>query len=249
VLRRWTWRRLESWSLAASLAFALLGASPALAQAPLNWTQNVPGNSKAIILYADDITSWSEKGSRIFLLKGSVWIEHGVVQIQVPECTIWVDETKRRHTGIYHVDAYAEGEITLNDGPNSYSGVKGHIELNTRGEIRLKAYRGKVVQAPAPADSVFLRAMAMKYNLAEEAAKRKTGAPGIQPVAASQRIAASPPVAVPSTAYTPTPIPLPPRPPAQPATTVSGPALTLPALPVAATSAPAPSKAQLGLPQ
>src|SRR5689334_16716294 len=126
VVRRSTRRRLESLGLAASLALALLGVAPALAQAPLNWTQNVPGNSKAIILYADDVTSWTEKGSRIFLLKGKVWIEHGVVQIQLPQCTIWVDEAKRRHTGIYHVDVYADGEIALNDGPNNYSGAKGH---------------------------------------------------------------------------------------------------------------------------
>jgi len=105
----------------------------AAAQAPLNWSQNLPGNSKPIILYADDITSWSEKGSRVFLLKGRVWIEHGVVQIQVPQCTIWLDEAQKQRSGIYHVDVFADGEISLHDGPNSFTGLKGHLELNTRG--------------------------------------------------------------------------------------------------------------------
>jgi hypothetical protein len=239
VVRRCT-SRTESLSVAASLVIALLGVYPVAAQAPLNWAQNVPGNSKPIILYADDVTTWSEKGSRIFLLKGAVWIEHGLVQIQVPQCTIWVDEAKRQQSGIYHVDVFADGEINLHDGPNAYSGFKGHIELNTRGEIHLKAYRGKVVQSPAPADPVFLRAVAMKYNLAEEATKTKVAAPTIQPVAARQNaVATSAAVAGPSTTFPP----LPPR--AAPA----GQDLTLPALPAPANGMPAPPRAQLGLPQ
>jgi hypothetical protein len=238
-------------SAAASLVCALLSFSSATAQAPLNWAQNVPGNSKPIILYSDDVTSWSEKGNRIFLLKGKVWIEHGVVQIQVPQCTIWVDEAKRRLSGIYHVDVYADGEVSLQDGPNATAGVGGHMELNTRGEIHLKAYRAKVVQAPAPADAVFLRAVAMRYNLAEHAAKTRAATPTtIQPVAASQRGVAPPlSVAGPSTSYTPLMGPLLPSLPPQQRPAGAGQDLTLPALPARTNPMPAPGQAQLGLPQ
>jgi hypothetical protein len=251
VVRRYTRMWKEFLSAAASLLCALAALSSAKAQAPLNWAQNVPGNSKPIVLYADDVTSWSEKGSRIFLLKGKVWIEHGVVQIQVPQCTIWVDEAKRRLSGIYHVDVYADGEVSLQDGPNAYAGLKGHIELNTRGEIHLKAYRGKVVQAPAPADGVFLRAVAMKYNLAEEAAKTRAAvSPTIQPVVASQRTAMPPaPVAGPSTTYIPLSGPMLPTPPPQPRPAAGGQDQTLPALPARTNTAPSPGQAQLGLPQ
>ncbi len=249
MVRRCTGRWNEFLSVAASLLVGLLSYSSARAQAPLNWAQNVPGNSKPIFLYADDVTSWSEKGSRVFLLKGKVWIEHGVVQIQVPQCTIWVDEAKRRHSGIYHVDVYVDGDIQLQDGPNAYTGLKGHIELNTRGEIHLKAYRGKVVQAPAPADAVFLRAVAMKYNLAAEAAKAQPAAPTIQPVAASQRaVAVPPPVAGPSSTYAPITRPVLPSPP-PPSQSSGGQAITLPALPATVNPARSPAQAQLGAPQ
>ena len=249
--RRCTGRWKQSLSVAASLVIGLLSSSSALAQAPLNWAQNIPGNSKPVFLYADEVTSWSEKGSRIFLLKGKVWIEHGIVQIQVPQCTIWVDETKRRHSGIYHVDVYADGEVSLQDGPNAYSGLKGHIELNTRGEIHLKAYRSKVVQAPAPADAVFLRAVAMKYSLAEEAAKTRAAVPPtIQPVAASQKITAPPPpVAGPPTTYAPPTGPVLPKQPPSPRPASGGQDLTLPALPARANTMPTSSPAQIGLPQ
>jgi len=236
----------------ASLALAVLvfGPSRAPAQAPLNWSQNVPGNSKPIILYADDITSWTEKAHRVFLLKGRVWIEHGVVQIQVPQCTIWVDEGQKQRSGIYHVDVFADGEISLHDGPNSFSGQKGHIELNTRGEIHLKAYRGKVVQAPAPADPLFLRAVAMKYNLAAEAAKTAAVArPAIQPTVTAQK-SAPPPAAVPAgpTDYLQVSGYLPP-PAAVTAPTPAGSGAQPPTLPAPANTKSAPSPVQLGLPQ
>jgi hypothetical protein len=210
----------------------------------------VPGNSKPIILYADDITTWAEKGSRVFLLKGRVWIEHGVVQIQVPQATLWVDEAQRQRAGIYHVDVFPDGEVSLHDGPSSFGGTRGHIELNTRGEIHLKAYRGKVAQAPAPADPLFLRAVAMKYNLAEKATKTAVAAgPVIQPTLPSPKGMAPPPaVPAPSTGslqlsgYAPPPAT--PRPAVNPQ-----PAATLPPLPVQTNIRPAAPQVQLGLPQ
>jgi hypothetical protein len=231
-----------------TLALALLP-SHAAAQAPLAWSQNVPGNSKPIVLYADDITTWTEKGSRIFLLKGRVWIEQGVVQIQMQQGTVWVDETKKQRSGIYQVDIYADGDVKLQDGPRSQAGLKGHVELNTRGEIHLRSYHGKVAQAPAPADPLFLRAVTMKYHLAEDAAKAiaKTKAPAPTQTASQK----APPAVVGPPAnylqvsgYTP-----PPAPPVPPRPSVSGPQLTPPATSPPATPRPTGPAVQLGLPQ
>jgi hypothetical protein len=243
------WRR-KLLAVAASLALALGALSArANAQAPLEWSQNVPGNSKPIILYADDITTWTEKGSRIFLLKGRVWIEQGVVQVQMQQGTLWVDESKKQRSGIYQVDVYADGEVTLHDGPRTLPGLKGHIELNTRGEIHLRSYRGKVAQSPTPADPLFLRAVTMKYHLAEEAAKAIAKSKPAAPIqTASQK---SPPAAVaPATntlqvsGYTPPPARTPPAPP-----TAAGQPMTLPAITPPTPPRPAAPAVQLGLPQ
>jgi hypothetical protein len=155
----------------------------AATQTPLTWSRNVPGDSKPINLYADNITTWTDQGNRIFLLKGKVWIEQGIVDIQMAQGMAVLDELQRKRTGIYHLDVYTDTEISLKDGPSSSSGRKGHIELNTRGEIRLKAYRDKVVQAPATADAVYVRAVAVQQNLVTAVAKPLPTA-SIQPTAA-----------------------------------------------------------------
>jgi len=108
-----------------------------------------------------------------------------------------------------------------------------------------------VAQAPAPADPLFLRAVAMKYNLAEEAAKTAAVArPAVQPaVAAAPAVQkASAAVPAPSTNYLQLSGYLPPPTAATPAASgqQAGP---VPALPTPANTEPAPPRVQLGLPQ
>ena len=43
----------------------------------IRFTHNVAGNSKPIVLHADEITTWVEEGRRIIILKGKVLVEHG----------------------------------------------------------------------------------------------------------------------------------------------------------------------------
>jgi hypothetical protein len=147
-------------------ALLALAAGAAAAQEPLTWSRNVAGDSAPITLYADSITTWRDEGRRIFLLKGQVLVEHGIVSIHLPQGVAWLDEAQKVRTGVYHLDLYADGEIRVREGSETWTGPKGHAELNTRGELRLRAYRDKVVQEPLPADPVYLRAIAMKYRLA-----------------------------------------------------------------------------------
>jgi hypothetical protein len=162
-------RRLSPWKALGALAFAflLLDPGPVAAQDPLRWSQNLPGNSKPITLYADDVCSWVDQGNRVILLKGRAWVEQGFVHIHLKQGVVWVDEEQNRRTSIYHVDLYGEGDVTLEDGPKTLTGARALLELNTRGEIRVKSYRGKVVQTPALADPLFLRGVAMKHNLGQ----------------------------------------------------------------------------------
>jgi hypothetical protein len=120
----------------------------------------------------------------------------------MPQGVAWLDEARKQHTGIYHLDLYADGDFRVQEGSETHSGVKGHIELNTRGELRLKAYREKVVQTPAPADPLFLRAITMRYNLAAVPAKPAAlpTTVAIQPTAAAQATAPKGPPAPMATA-------------------------------------------------
>src|SRR5262249_56122013 len=88
-------------------------------QSPLRWSRNVPGDSRPIILYADDIATWTEQGRRIFLLKGKVLVEQGVVHLHMPQGVVWVDEDHKRRTGIHLLRVYAEGDVRLEEGPKN----------------------------------------------------------------------------------------------------------------------------------
>jgi hypothetical protein len=232
--------------MVAALAGLVLCPPRAVAQAPLTWSQNTPGDSKPIILYADDITTWIENGTRIFILKGRVWVEHGVVRVELPQGVAWLDEAQRKRTGIYHLDLITDANVRLEEGPNTFAGVKGRIEFNTRGEIRLKSYRGKVVQAANPSDPLYVQGLALKQMLVVETPRP---AAGVRPAAARAPAPPPPPVLpeagnVQATSYQLPPTAVPPAtPPIVPAFATPVPA------PPAAPELGAPIRAHLGLPQ
>src|SRR5262249_55876610 len=69
-----------SWSiLSVALGALLLGCAALAAQEPIRLSRNIPGDSKPIILHADNITTWSDAGQRIILLRGKVLVEQGVL--------------------------------------------------------------------------------------------------------------------------------------------------------------------------
>lgn len=130
----------------------------------LRFTHNVPGDSKPIILHADEMTTWVDGGRRIVLLKGKVLVEQGVVELRMQQAVAWVDQEEYRKTGVLRVTLYGEGEVSLENGPESRSGERALIELNTRGELKLRAHGHKVTQQPRPDDPLFRRAQEIRTS-------------------------------------------------------------------------------------
>jgi hypothetical protein len=163
VVKQPTTRRLGPWKGTALLVLVVLAVhgAPAAAQDLLRWTRNEPGEARPINLYADDITTWVDQGRRVFLLKGHVWIEQGVVGIHQAQGVVWIDEGLKQRTGVYHLDLYGDGKVTVEDGSKSLSGVQALLELNTRGEIRV---RGKVSNVAAHGDPLYVRASALRFG-------------------------------------------------------------------------------------
>jgi hypothetical protein len=141
------------------LAFALLPGWCTLAAADdlIRFTYNVPGDSKPILLHADEITTWVDGGQRILLLKGKVLIEHGVVQLRMQQGVVWVDQERRRQTGIYWIDVYAEADVVVENGPEARKGAKALVQVSTRGEIKVRAHNGKVGQRSLAEDPLYQR--------------------------------------------------------------------------------------------
>jgi hypothetical protein len=130
------------------------------AQDLFRWSHNIPKESKALILWADKMATWAEGGRRVILLSGRVWAEEGVVQIRMGQAVVWVDEENKKQTGIYRVNIYGEGGVSLEDGPRAMQGGRAVVDLSTRGEVRLRCYSGKVVQQSLPQEPLYLRGCA-----------------------------------------------------------------------------------------
>jgi hypothetical protein len=132
------------------------------AQQPLTWIRNNPGDTTAIQMNADEAVTWSDGGKRVFLLTGKVWIEQGGDNVRVPQAVVWVDEAAKKTTGVYHVDLYGDGGVALEADSKTHTAAVGLFELNTRGEIKVKTFKNKVVQKAAPdsSDPLYQRALA-----------------------------------------------------------------------------------------
>jgi hypothetical protein len=126
----------------------------------LRWAPTAALRSKPISLYADKITTWLEKGQRVFLARGKVWISQDLVSIRFQEGVLFVDESS---TGSgTRIVVYAEGSLQIEEGLRSQRGQRGVLDLGTRGDLRIKATGGAPPsETPAPADPLLQRALAM----------------------------------------------------------------------------------------
>jgi hypothetical protein len=138
------------------------GAPAAPPEEPLHLVRDLPGDSKPIILHADDITTWVEGGKRIVLLQGQVLVQQGVVQSRFQQGVVWADLERLQRTRVLHVEVYAEGDVQLENGSDKGTGQKAFLELNTRGEFKLNAHKNKVVQEARPQDPLYKRAQLEK---------------------------------------------------------------------------------------
>ena len=205
--RRW-------WSLPGTVALGLLFSvlPQAHGQEVLRHSFATPGNSKPIQLYADDISTWTDGPRQVFLLKGRVWIEQGVLNLRAPQAVVWVDQQGKKDTGIYQLQLFGEN-LTLEDGPNGKTAQAAVLQLATRGEIRIKSYASKVAQRASPKDPLYVRALRessipvataatpakapQAFPLADKAAPLNAPPKNDPNIQLTQGVAPAPPVVVP----------------------------------------------------
>ena len=131
----------------------------------LRLSHNLPGDSTPIVLYADEIATWVDSGQRVILLKGKVLVEQGVVHMEMQQGVALVDLPQGHRTGIVHLELYAEGDVRLENEAKREVGPTAFIDLNTRGELKLKSQKNKVVQQPLPEDPLYRRALAERTRV------------------------------------------------------------------------------------
>lgn len=199
--------------LALGLALASLG--EARGQTVLRQSFVTAGDARSIQLYADEVASWADGAKQVFLLKGRVSIEQGVLNLRCRQAVVWVDQESRKTTGIYNLQVYGEA-VTVEEGANNRSGNIALIELGTRGEVRIKSYASSVAQTALPDDPLYVRAVNQVRAAAPPAPPPSSPLAGnyVNDSNVRQVSASSPGVSVGSPSpvrdnYIPDPIPLP----------------------------------------
>lgn len=130
----------------------------------LRLTRNIPGDSKPITLDADHITTWVEGRQQVILLEGQVMIEQGVVHARMQQAVAWVDLDRSQRTRILHMDIYAEGDVHLENATETHKAPAAFLDLNTRGECRMHAYKDKAQLQPKPQEPAYQRAVAARSS-------------------------------------------------------------------------------------
>lgn len=160
------------------------GGSALWSQDVLRLTRNIPGDSKSVILYADQVATWLEGSERVILLRGAVLVEHGVLHARMPHAIAFVDQGNVRKTGILHVQLYTDAEVVAQNGADNRSGRQAILDLYTRGELKLKAYAARVRQEIHREDPLYGWATAFRAPPAAPVIQQTSAqqpAPGLAP--------------------------------------------------------------------
>jgi hypothetical protein len=173
-----------------ALAFAalVLALVPADGQEFLKKSFVTPGDPKPIYLSANAIATWEDGSQQVFLLRQNVYIEQGLIKLNMPESVVWVDRDRRKSTGIYYVAVYGEGNVTVKEQAQLYHAGRVLLDLATRGELKIVSRGQPVLQRPMPDDPVFARAQA----------ERRIAQSGTQESATPKVSASNPPPSGPS---------------------------------------------------
>jgi hypothetical protein len=151
----------------------------------LRFSRNVSGDAKPIVLEADEITSWNEDGQIVLLLSGQVLVQQSVAQARFEQGVAWVDVKRFKTTGILHVDLYAEGgskQVRVDNSGEVQDGQRAVLDLNTRGEFRIRGARGKVQQRPQNArEPIVSRARGLGLGPRQSAPALTPPAPMLSP--------------------------------------------------------------------
>jgi hypothetical protein len=147
--------------LLVGLLLAAPAAGPrAAAEEMLRLTCDRAGDSRPVIVAADDVVTWNRGGQHVFLLRGDVLVEEGVVHARMQAAVAWIDREGEREQGVLHARFFAEGDVRLEDGARQQGGARAVLELTTRGEFQLRVAPARVVSEARPGDPLYRRGLA-----------------------------------------------------------------------------------------
>ncbi|HEY1379995.1 MAG TPA: hypothetical protein VGF55_24545, partial [Gemmataceae bacterium] len=154
-----TFRRLPPTLAAVALAIAWAVGRPARAEELLRVAAGRENEGRPVVLAADDIATWPEGGEQVFLLRGKVLIEQGVLSVRAERAVLWVAGPPQAKT--YRVQIVADGAVRVEDGTLRRTASTVVTELASRQDVRVRQ-GGKAVRQPQGTDPFFRRALALR---------------------------------------------------------------------------------------
>jgi hypothetical protein len=122
------------------------------------------GESKPLLLDADEIATWTEKlGTTeycVFLCRGLVFVQMGIVQARFEQGVVWIDLSRAKLTGKLRAELYAEGKVRLDDGSAIHDYPRVVLDLTTRGEFKVNAHRAPLIRQSFEKDPLVQRGRA-----------------------------------------------------------------------------------------
>ena len=140
-----------------SLAERLFGPAKTRAPKVLDFIRNNPGESKPISLDADRVSFWKQNNETVLVLEGKVLIQHGFINIHCDRAVAWLNPRQHQLTGIWKMEIQTEGNLVIDASTENQKADKGHIELNTRGEIKVTSVNEKANRNPDPNSPLVVR--------------------------------------------------------------------------------------------
>jgi hypothetical protein len=132
------------------------GTNPPSLEYSVRYTRNAAGESKPVILEADEIAIWTESDFTFLLLRGQAMVQLGVVQLRCQSAIASVNLKEYKSSGIWKIRIHAEN-LFLDTSAESKQADTGLIELNTRGEFRYRAANNRVTRESLNDNPVFQR--------------------------------------------------------------------------------------------
>ncbi len=147
----------------AALAIAGLTAGGVAADDVLRITAGRENETRPIQVAADEVTTWTEGGGQVILLRGKVLIEQGVFSIRAERAMLWVDKSSQAQSQSGRIQIVADGTVRVEDGTLHKSAATAVTELASRQDVRVRP-GAKTAPRPAPNDPFLMKAVALRSS-------------------------------------------------------------------------------------
>jgi hypothetical protein len=131
---------------------------------PERFFRNVAGDSKPIVVDADDIATWIERNGNqehlVVIVRGTVLVQQNIVQVRCQQAVAWVDLRQYKSANLVHMQMFLEGDVHIDTGAEARDLPRMVLDVTTRGEFKLHAHKTRVQQQSYAGDALVQRGRA-----------------------------------------------------------------------------------------